>query len=428
LTRLRAAMKDPTSRQIILQEMQNAQGDPLGNALSKLGTAMSTARTPGGSAAAGLGGVLGLGLGMLLKKRRGAQSAGGGGSTADTTSGSYTPSTSSAEPNLAQPAGTTKTGAGADIGPTASPTEKTLTPPVTAATSTSPTTGTAGTLMMASDDYGRPIHSFNGGQTWLSDRGGVYKGQVYSPSEIGTVGGSTGNLSSAASSAGPSIQALWGLPQTRMLTPSVTPPATIAPASVAPTGSAPTSVSPASITPRSVSPAAGTAGNYMMATDDYGRPIHSFNGGKTWLTDAGSAYTGQAYSPSEIGTVGGMRRGGRIRQFAGGGHAADDALPLPSKPPEGRGILRRAPIPVISTTIVIAHHKPKPTGKKAPPKKPVKKKTGGPVQPPLKPAALPPKKGPGDGGPPAPYRKGGHVQVPRGSGIAQRGKAFRGIF
>ena len=45
-----------------------------------------------------------------------------------------------------------------------------------------------------------------------------------------------------------------------------------------------------------------------------------------------------------------------------------------------------------------------------------------------KPAAIPPRHGPGNGGPAAPFAKGGHVQVPRGSGIAQRGKAFRGIY
>ena len=330
LTRLRAAMKDPTSRQIILQEMQNAQGDPLGNALSKLGTAMSTARTPGGAAASGLGGALGLGLGMLLRHRRQGQRGSMTGRSSEAPSTSPV-SPSPVEENLSRPAGS-------EDRPTTSSLTATPTPPAPLATDTTSTPIVGGSrYLTGSDERGNPVYSLNGGQTWQRenqfDRTPV-TGQIYNQNTVGTLGGSSPQVPQALS-----------------------------------------------------------------------------------------------YAPyNQILAGAGFRRGGRIRQFAGGGHAADDALPLPSKPSEGRGILRRAPIPVISTTIVIAHHKPKPTGKKAPPKKPVKKKTGGPVQPPLKPAALPPKKGPGDGGPPAPYRKGGHVQVPRGSGIAQRGKAFRGIF
>lgn len=107
-------------------------------------------------------------------------------------------------------------------------------------------------------------------------------------------------------------------------------------------------------------------------------------------------------------------RGGKVpkRRFAAGGEAE-------APPPKKRGVLVRRPI--LSTTIVIA---PK---KKSAAKKPAKKKSGGTIKA-SKPAALPPRRGPGNGGPPAPFAKGGHVQTPRGSGIAQRGKQFRGIY
>jgi hypothetical protein len=112
-------------------------------------------------------------------------------------------------------------------------------------------------------------------------------------------------------------------------------------------------------------------------------------------------------------------RGGRMSKFAHGG--AED-LPPPAKKPTGKaGVLVRKPmghampIPVLHTTIVIAA---KPTKKKA-----AKKKGGA-----IKASALPPPKGPGNGDPPAPYRKGGHVQAPRGSGAAVRGKRFSGIY
>ena len=107
------------------------------------------------------------------------------------------------------------------------------------------------------------------------------------------------------------------------------------------------------------------------------------------------------------------RRGGgvkRRKKFAAGGDVAEEA----PAPPAKRGILTRRP--VLSTTIVIA-----------PKKKPEKKKTGGRIKA-RKPAAIPPRHGPGNGGPPAPFAKGGRVQVPRGSGCAQRGKQFRGIY
>ena len=114
------------------------------------------------------------------------------------------------------------------------------------------------------------------------------------------------------------------------------------------------------------------------------------------------------------------RRGGRAR-FARGGETAED-LPMPAAKPK-RSVLTRKPMamPVLHTTIVITP-KPKSDSKRKPP---VKKKHGGP----LKAAALPPRKGPQDDkpGPPAPFRRGGHVQVPRGSGRAERGKYFRGI-
>ena len=110
-------------------------------------------------------------------------------------------------------------------------------------------------------------------------------------------------------------------------------------------------------------------------------------------------------------------RGGRVSKFAEGGES-----PL-APPKKGKAILLRKPlehsmpIPVLHTTIVI----------EAKPKKRVakKKKRGGAI----KAAALPPKQGPGNGdGPPAPFRKGGHVQVPRGTGAAIRGKRFGGIY
>lgn len=110
----------------------------------------------------------------------------------------------------------------------------------------------------------------------------------------------------------------------------------------------------------------------------------------------------------------GYRRGGikRKKKFAAGGDVAEEAPALPAK----RGVLTRRP--VLSTTIVIA---PK---KKAAPEK---KKRGGRIKP-RKPNAVPPLHGPGNGGPPQPFAKGGRVQVPRGSGCAQRGKQFRGIY
>jgi len=106
-----------------------------------------------------------------------------------------------------------------------------------------------------------------------------------------------------------------------------------------------------------------------------------------------------------------MAEGGKVkkRKFAAGGEMAEPVV----KKPMGRAVLvrRPRPVPVVSTTIVLK-------------KKPDKKKKGGP----LKAEALPPKRGPEPQGPPAPFKKGGHVQVPRGFGAAERGKRFGGIY
>jgi hypothetical protein len=164
--------------------------------------------------------------------------------------------------------------------------------------------------------------------------------------------------------------------------------------------------------------------------------VHSTDGGQTWVNDAGARVTGPIYNQTDIGGIAApasnsagqlMRRGGRVRGFARGGHAAEELPePVPKAP---RAVLTRRPmhIPIIATTIIIA--KKKPTAKRPVAKKVVAKKRGGA----LKPNAIPPKRGPGNGNvatpvPPTPCAKGGHVQVPRGSGIAQRGKRFRGIF
>jgi hypothetical protein len=108
-------------------------------------------------------------------------------------------------------------------------------------------------------------------------------------------------------------------------------------------------------------------------------------------------------------------KGGKVskKKFATGG--LEEEAPPPVRKP--RAVLVRKPLgeakaPVISTTIVLAK------------KKPTQKKKGGA----LKAEALPPKRGPEPQGPPAPFRKGGHVQVPRGSGAAIRGKRFGGIY
>jgi hypothetical protein len=95
---------------------------------------------------------------------------------------------------------------------------------------------------------------------------------------------------------------------------------------------------------------------------------------------------------------------------------SDEDMPIDDFAKGGAVLARR---PVISTTIVIA--------KKKPEKKPEKKRAGGKIQA-RKPAALPPRRGPANGETPAPFAKGGHVQSPRGSGCAERGKQFRGIY
>jgi hypothetical protein len=139
--------------------------------------------------------------------------------------------------------------------------------------------------------------------------------------------------------------------------------------------------------------------------------------------DRSPAITSENYDPSEdMNYIEEARRGGvigRKRRFAGGGDL-EDAV---SRKPPGREVLHRRP--VISTTIVIAK---KPPASEKGDAKPGKKARGGPIQA-RRPAAVPPRRGPADGaGPPAPFRKGGRVQAPRGSGIAQRGKRFTGIF
>jgi hypothetical protein len=125
-------------------------------------------------------------------------------------------------------------------------------------------------------------------------------------------------------------------------------------------------------------------------------------------------------------TLGILKEKNLIKKKARGGKsfAAGAAENLPEPPlRKPKAVLVRKPaalgahpVPVISTTIVLSKKKPG-----------SKKKKGGA----MKAEALPPKRGPANGNgtwPPSPYRKGGHVQVPRGSGAAIRGKRFGGIF
>jgi hypothetical protein len=110
--------------------------------------------------------------------------------------------------------------------------------------------------------------------------------------------------------------------------------------------------------------------------------------------------------PPASGGAGGKKRGGK---FSAG--AAED-VPLPQKKrirsvlvrkPPDHASMHSMPIPALHTTIVIAA-KPKPKAKKK----------GGILSRVGKASALPPAKGPGHGNePPAPYKKGGHVQVPQ---------------
>jgi hypothetical protein len=138
------------------------------------------------------------------------------------------------------------------------------------------------------------------------------------------------------------------------------------------------------------------------------------------------ALTPNDEDPSDaMNPVEGVRKGGvigRKRKFASGGDLED----IPRKPPK-REVLHRRPI--ISTTIVIAKKPPGREESRREREKPEKKARGGAIAA-RKPAAVPPRRGPGNGGggPPSPFRKGGHVQVPRGSGAAQRGKKFSGIY
>lgn len=163
----------------------------------------------------------------------------------------------------------------------------------------------------------------------------------------------------------------------------------------------------------------GTANRLQMGVDSRGNNIHSIDGGKTWIDEAGVAATGPVYNQTDIG--GAMRKGGRARGFGGKEMAAAIEPPAPAK----KGVLTRRPVPVISTTIVIAPKKAKPKAAA----KPEKKRRGGKIHP-RKPNAVPPDHGPGNGdtGPPAPYRKGGRVQAARGSGAAIRGRSFSGIY
>jgi hypothetical protein len=193
-------------------------------------------------------------------------------------------------------------------------------------------------------------------------------------------------------------------------------------------------------------------GNLQMGQDRYGNDIHSNDGGATWVSLSGAPVAGPAYNPTNIGTVGGggaptggfasgdfggefsgnagsnMSGAGQLEDLGSagdfGGEFAKGGMVKPKVPK--KAILLRRPggkmaIPVISTTIVIARHKPEKKGEK--------KAHGGVKLEPRKPEAIPPKHGPGNGDVEgAPFRKGGRVQVPRGSGIAQRGKRFSGIF
>jgi hypothetical protein len=159
-----------------------------------------------------------------------------------------------------------------------------------------------------------------------------------------------------------------------------------------------------------------------MGLDAHGNTIHSTDGGQTWLDTSGQPVSGRVYSQTDIGGGDGegMRKGGRTRGFGKGG--ATMVLPEPEPEPK-RAVLTRRPVPVISTTIVISKKKPEKKTKKV-----EKKKAGGRIHP-KKPEALPPLHGPGNGDePPAPFKKGGRVQTPRGSGAAIRGKRFSGIY
>lgn len=190
---------------------------------------------------------------------------------------------------------------------------------------------------------------------------------------------------------------------------------------------------------------AAIPGNLQMGQDRYGNNIHSNDGGQTWASDtSGAPVAGPAYNATSIGTVGGGsatalapgEMGGGYSETDLGGAGQLDALMSPGdfggeyarggrvKAPPKKAILLRRPggakklaIPVISTTIVIA---------RKPDKKAEKKARGG-VRPVAEPRKVPLKQGAASE-PPAPFKKGGRVQVPRGSGIAQRGKRFRGIF
>lgn len=163
----------------------------------------------------------------------------------------------------------------------------------------------------------------------------------------------------------------------------------------------------------------------------HGGKVHVYaKGGKVQIFNSTKPAPGNlATHPHKSGRR--FAKGGEANQFDSTKAAPGDLATHPGKekfseggemeePPKKklRGVLVRRPL--LSTTIVIA--------KKPPKAKAERKRTGGKIHA-KKPNAIPPEHGPGNGdGAPAPFKKGGHVQSPRGSGIAQRGKRFQGIF
>jgi hypothetical protein len=247
-----------------------------------------------------------------------------------------------------------------------------------------------------------------------------------------------------AGAATPFPVASFNLPQPPLATPTPPPaaPTSNAPGSTDATPNAPTGTATGS-------PSVGTGG-LRTGLDLRGNNVYSLNGGPWTNAQTGLAVDDRGAPIDPGGVTGitqsvpGMAGGGEVhgdaaqdrrqmlgilkekglvkRQFAEGGTAPVAHKPLKAvlvRKPMGHPPGHSMPIPVISTTIVITKHKPKG-------RKPVTKKRGGPI----KPEALPPRKGPGNGGdwPPSPFKKGGHVQVPRGFGAAKRGKRFSGIY
>lgn len=116
--------------------------------------------------------------------------------------------------------------------------------------------------------------------------------------------------------------------------------------------------------------------------------------------------------------------------FASG--AADEALPSPPLKKGKSPLLRKPPKRAVPAIAIIITASKKPPGKEGG----RKKAKGGKIvlaesqldKSARKPRAVPPVHGPGNGDQYAPYKKGGHVQVPRGSGAAVKGKRFSGIY